>query len=59
MHDYLATDGETSYRSRGEEADARRQLYSGRDKTKVEDLYGSLYVTVADERCTAENVQVI
>ncbi|KAJ5619230.1 hypothetical protein N7510_003214 [Penicillium lagena] len=34
MHDYLATDGEASYRSRGEEADARRQLYSGRDKTK-------------------------
>jgi Xaa-Pro aminopeptidase len=43
MHDYLATDGETSYRSRGEEADARRQLYSGRDKTKVDGLYGFLF----------------
>ncbi|KAL6233842.1 hypothetical protein BDW75DRAFT_231636 [Aspergillus navahoensis] len=34
MHDYLATDGESSMRP-DEEADARRQLYSGyRDKNK-------------------------
>lgn len=59
MHDYLATDGETSYRSRNEEADAKRQLYSGRDKTKVEDLYSFFEMTVADERFIAENVQVV
>jgi Xaa-Pro aminopeptidase len=35
MHDYLATDGDSSIRP-DEEADARRQLYSGyRDKNKV------------------------
>ncbi|KAL2818455.1 hypothetical protein BDW59DRAFT_175187 [Aspergillus cavernicola] len=35
MHDYLATDGDFSIRPRDEEADARRQLYSGyRDKNK-------------------------
>jgi hypothetical protein len=35
MHDYLATDGH-SIRPVDEEADARRQLYSGyRDKNKV------------------------
>ncbi|KAJ6110300.1 hypothetical protein N7486_002535 [Penicillium sp. IBT 16267x] len=35
LHDYLATDGEASYRSRGEEADARRNFNSGnRDKNK-------------------------
>jgi Xaa-Pro aminopeptidase len=36
MHDYLATDGDSSVRSRGEESDSRRNLYSGdRDKNKV------------------------
>ncbi|KKK17963.1 hypothetical protein AOCH_003037 [Aspergillus ochraceoroseus] len=35
LHDYLATDGESSIRAMDEEADARRQLYSGhRDKNK-------------------------
>lgn len=35
LHDYLATDGETHFRIRGEEADARRNLLSGnRDKNK-------------------------
>lgn len=35
LHDYLATDGESSFRSRGEEADARRNQYLGsRDKNK-------------------------
>ncbi|GLI74884.1 exocyst subunit [Penicillium ochrochloron] len=35
LHDYLATDGETSFRSRGDEADARRHLTGGnRDKNK-------------------------
>lgn len=35
LHDYLATDGETSFRSRGDEADARRHLTGGnRDRNK-------------------------
>ncbi|KAJ5759818.1 hypothetical protein N7520_006974 [Penicillium odoratum] len=35
LHDYLATDGEISFRARGEEADARRNFNSGnRDKNK-------------------------
>lgn len=35
MHDYLATDGDSSIRP-DEEADARRQFYSGyRDKNKA------------------------
>ncbi|RAK88699.1 hypothetical protein BO79DRAFT_148364 [Aspergillus costaricaensis CBS 115574] len=35
MHDYLATDGESSFRPRHEEAEAKRQLYTGqRDKNK-------------------------
>ncbi|PYH88188.1 hypothetical protein BO71DRAFT_423865 [Aspergillus ellipticus CBS 707.79] len=35
MHDYLATDGESSFRPRIEEAEAKRQLYTGqRDKNK-------------------------
>jgi Xaa-Pro aminopeptidase len=35
LHDYLATDGETSFRSRGDEADARRHLTAGnRDRNK-------------------------
>ncbi|CAP98878.1 Pc22g15900 [Penicillium rubens Wisconsin 54-1255] len=35
MHDYLATDGDSSVRSRSEENDARRHLYTGnRDKNK-------------------------
>ncbi|KAL4884144.1 hypothetical protein BJY04DRAFT_206005 [Aspergillus karnatakaensis] len=35
MHDYLATDGDSSIRPIDEETDARRQLYSGyRDKNK-------------------------
>ncbi|KAJ5191456.1 uncharacterized protein N7498_010441 [Penicillium cinerascens] len=35
LHDYLATDGETSFRSRGEEAETRRNLHLGnRDKNK-------------------------
>ncbi|KAJ5317591.1 hypothetical protein N7508_002099 [Penicillium antarcticum] len=35
MHDYLATDGDSSVRSRGEESDSRRNQYSGnRDKNK-------------------------
>lgn len=35
LHDYLATDGETHFRVRGEEADARRNLHNGnRDKNK-------------------------
>ncbi|KAI9374271.1 hypothetical protein BJX61DRAFT_532557 [Aspergillus egyptiacus] len=35
MHDYLATDGDSFIRPMGEEAEARRQLYSGyRDKNK-------------------------
>ncbi|KAJ5176738.1 uncharacterized protein N7482_002615 [Penicillium canariense] len=35
LHDYLATDGETSFRSRGDEADAQRYLSVGnRDKNK-------------------------
>jgi Xaa-Pro aminopeptidase len=36
MHDYLATDGDSSVRSRAEEADSRRHVYSSnRDKNKV------------------------
>jgi hypothetical protein len=36
MHDYLATDGESSFRPRLEETEAKRQLYTGqRDKNKV------------------------
>ena len=36
MHDYLSTDGESTLRPMGEEADSKRQLYSGyRDKNKV------------------------
>lgn len=36
MHDYLATDGDSSVRSRAEENDSRRHLYTGnRDKNKV------------------------
>ncbi|THC92135.1 hypothetical protein EYZ11_008403 [Aspergillus tanneri] len=36
MHDYLATDGESSLRPGAEDSDTRRQLYSGyRDKNKV------------------------
>lgn len=36
MHDYLATDGDSSVGSRAEEKDARRHLYTGnRDKNKV------------------------
>jgi Xaa-Pro aminopeptidase len=35
LHDYLATDGEASFRSRGEEAETRRNNYLGnRDKNK-------------------------
>ncbi|EAW12820.1 exocyst subunit SEC8 [Aspergillus clavatus NRRL 1] len=35
LHDYLATDGESSFRQREEEAEAKRQIYSGhRDKNK-------------------------
>lgn len=35
MHDYLATDGESSLRP-GEDADNKRMLYAGlRDKNKV------------------------
>jgi Xaa-Pro aminopeptidase len=35
LHDYLATDGDASFRSRGEEAEARRNNYLGnRDKNK-------------------------
>ncbi|KAJ6107657.1 hypothetical protein N7523_008980 [Penicillium sp. IBT 18751x] len=35
LHDYLATDGDVSFRSRGEEAEARRHNYLGnRDKNK-------------------------
>ncbi|KAJ5134369.1 hypothetical protein N7448_000608 [Penicillium atrosanguineum] len=35
LHDYLATDGDVSFRSRGEEAEARRNNYQGnRDKNK-------------------------
>ena len=35
LHDYLATDGDVSFRSRGEEAEARRNNYLGnRDKNK-------------------------
>jgi len=35
LHDYLATDGETSFRSRGEEAETRRHHHLGnRDKNK-------------------------
>ncbi|KAJ6130461.1 hypothetical protein N7512_003241 [Penicillium capsulatum] len=35
LHDYLATDGETSFRSRDKEADARRNFHMGnRDKNK-------------------------
>lgn len=39
MHDYLATDGDSSVRSRAEENDSRRHLYTGnRDKNKVRRL---------------------
>ncbi|KAJ5908591.1 hypothetical protein N7495_001273 [Penicillium taxi] len=35
LHDYLATDGETSFRNRGEEAAAQKNLYTNnRDKNK-------------------------
>lgn len=35
LHDYLATDGEASFRTRGEEADARRHLHANnRDKNR-------------------------
>ncbi|PWY75183.1 hypothetical protein BO70DRAFT_296262 [Aspergillus heteromorphus CBS 117.55] len=35
MHDYLATDGESSFRPRLEEAEAKRQMFTGqRDKNK-------------------------
>ncbi|KAJ5794835.1 hypothetical protein N7457_001434 [Penicillium paradoxum] len=35
MHDYLATDGDSSVRSRADENDTRRQVYTGhRDKNK-------------------------
>lgn len=36
MHDYLATDGDSSFRSRTEENDSRHHQYTGnRDKNKV------------------------
>lgn len=36
MHDYLATDGESTLTPMGEESDSKRQLYSGyRDKNRV------------------------
>ena len=36
MHDYLATDGESTLRPMGEQQENKRQLYAGlRDKNKV------------------------
>lgn len=60
MHDYLATDGDSSVRSHADEHDSRRHVYTGyRDKNKVKDnpnhRNGLVWLMVHN----VENVQVV
>jgi hypothetical protein len=60
MHDYLATDGDSSVRSRSEENDARRHLYTGnRDKNKVRRPAFSFFIFQLADRSIVENVQIV
>jgi Xaa-Pro aminopeptidase len=60
MHDYLATDGDSSVRSRSEENDARRHLYTGnRDKNKVRRPAFSFLIFQLADRSIVENVQIV
>lgn len=57
MHDYLATDGESSFRPRHEEAEAKRQLYTGqRDKNKVRAMTKTCLFICS---LAIENVQIV